>query len=124
MDSAHSICYKVNFFLSHLSTHFCKIIKESNFGLFQAPGIFHVLPKIIFRLFQSIGGVDPSEPLSFVGELHRFSPTRPHWAELVSKSPCPCVCMSVCMSVPSRNTHFRRSCRPLVEDRVPNIGLG
>ena len=34
------------------------------------------------------------------------------------------VCVSVCLSVPSRNTHFRRSCRPLVEDRVPNIGLG
>ena len=34
------------------------------------------------------------------------------------------VCVSVCLSVPSRNTHFRRSCRPLVEDRVSNIGLG
>ena len=34
------------------------------------------------------------------------------------------VVLCVCMSVPSRNTHFRRSCRPLVEDRVPNIGLG
>ena len=32
--------------------------------------------------------------------------------------------VSVCLSVPLRNTHFRRSCRPLVEDRVPNIGLG
>ena len=53
-----------------------------------------------------------------------FSPTRPHWAELVIESPCPSVCGSVCVSVPSRNTHFRRSCRPLVEDRVPNIGLG
>ena len=26
-----------------------------------------------------------------------FSPTRPHWAELVSKSTCPCVCVSVCL---------------------------
>ena len=34
------------------------------------------------------------------------------------------VCVSVCLSVPSQNAHFRRSCRPLVEDRVPNIGLG
>ena len=34
------------------------------------------------------------------------------------------VCVSVCLSLPSRNTHFRRSCRPLVEDRIPNIGLG
>ena len=34
------------------------------------------------------------------------------------------VAMSVCVSVPSQNNHFRRSCRPLVEDRVPNIGVG
>ena len=34
------------------------------------------------------------------------------------------VAMSVVLFAPSRNTHFRRSCRPLVEDRVPNIGLG
>ena len=61
-------------FYTHISTHFCKIPKESNFRLFQAPGIFHVLPKIELRLFQkrSIGGVDPSKPLSFVGKLHRF----------------------------------------------------
>ena len=26
-----------------------------------------------------------------------FSPTRPHWAELVSKSPCPWLFMSVCL---------------------------
>ena len=25
-----------------------------------------------------------------------FSPTRPHWAELVIESPCPCVCLCVC----------------------------
>ena len=25
-----------------------------------------------------------------------FSPTRPHWAELVIESPCPSVCLSVC----------------------------
>ena len=29
----------------------------------------------------------------------RFSPTRPHWAELVIESPCPSVCVSVCVSV-------------------------
>ena len=34
------------------------------------------------------------------------------------------VAMSVCLPAPSRNTHFRGSCRPLVKDRVPNIGLG
>ena len=37
----------------------------------------------------------------------------------VSKSPCP----SVCLCAPSGNTNFRRSCRPLVEDCVPNVGL-
>ena len=26
-----------------------------------------------------------------------FSPTRPHWAELVSKSTCPYICMYVCL---------------------------
>ena len=50
--------------------------------------------------------------------FHQLGPTGPSWS--VSRH----VLMSVCMSVPSRNTHFRRSCRPLVEDRVPNIGLG
>ena len=27
---------------------------------------------------------------------NHFSPTRPHWAELVIESPCPCVWMCVC----------------------------
>ena len=27
----------------------------------------------------------------------QFSPTRPHWAELVIESPCPFVCLSVCL---------------------------
>ena len=31
----------------------------------------------------------------------QFSPTRPLWAELVIESPCPCVCLSVCVSAPS-----------------------
>ena len=44
--------------------------------------------------------------------------------ELVIESSCSSVCVCVCLLAPSRNTHFRRSCRPLVEDRVPNIGLG
>ena len=26
-----------------------------------------------------------------------FSPTRPHWAELVIEFPCPCVCLCVCL---------------------------
>ncbi len=30
---------------------------------------------------------------------NEFSPTRPHWAELVSKSTCPYICMYVCMYV-------------------------
>ena len=55
-----------------------------------------------------------------VNRFALFSPTWPHCAESVIESPCPCVCVSV----PSRNTPFRRSCRPLVEDRVHNIGLG
>ena len=33
------------------------------------------------------------------GEGVGFSPTRPHWAELVLESPCPWRCLSVCLSV-------------------------
>ena len=61
-------------FYTNFSTHFCKILKESNFGLFQASGIIHVLPKINFWLFQMKSNLilDPSKALSFFGELHRF----------------------------------------------------
>ena len=31
--------------------------------------------------------------------FYGFSPTRPHWAELVIESPCPSVCLSVCACV-------------------------
>ena len=30
------------------------------------------------------------------GTFYIFSPTRPHWAELVIESPCPSVCLCVC----------------------------
>ena len=39
--------------------------------------------------------------LLFDRGLANFSPTRPHWAELVSKSPCPSVCLSVCVRHPA-----------------------
>ena len=32
-----------------------------------------------------------------------------------------CVCRSVCVSVSSQNTHFRRLWRPLVKEHIPNI---
>ena len=41
------------------------------------------------------------------------------WARSVIESPCP----SVCLSVTSQNTHFRRSWRPLVKECIPIIGL-
>ena len=64
----------MNFFFTHFPDPFCKLIKETNLGLFQASGIFHVLTKTKFWLFQkkSIVGLDTPEPLSFVGELQRF----------------------------------------------------
>ena len=37
---------------------------------------------------------------------------------------CVRIFLSVCLSATNQNTHFRRSWRPLVKDRVPNIGLG
>ena len=40
-------------FSTHFSTNFCKILKESNVGLFQASKISHVLPQIKFWLFQT-----------------------------------------------------------------------
>ena len=38
-----------------------------------------------------------SDPMMHLIIMQLFSPTRPHWAELVSKSPCPCVCLCVCV---------------------------
>ena len=38
-----------------------------------------------------------------------FSPTRPHWAELVIESPCPSVDMCVCVSAPSGAVFFEAS---------------
>ena len=62
-------------------------------------------------------GLRHSFCVSSSGAFHQLGPTGPSWS--VSRH----VRVYVCMSVPSRNTHFRRSCRPLVEDRVPYIGL-
>ena len=61
-------------FFHAFPTHFCKILKESNVGLFQASKISHMLPQIKFLLFQkkSIFSVDPWKALRFVGELHKF----------------------------------------------------
>ena len=42
---------------------------------------------------------------------------------LVIESPCPSVCLSVCLCVPSQNTRFRRLWRPLVQDHIRNFGL-
>ena len=47
----------------------------------------------------------------FVGysSILHFSPTRPHWAELVIESPCPSVCVCVCLSAPSGAVFFEAS---------------
>ena len=49
-------------------------LEKKNIRLFQASGIFHVLPKINLWLFQKkpIVGLHPSKPLSCDGELYRF----------------------------------------------------
>ena len=39
-------------FSTNFLTHFCKILKESNVGLFLASKISHVLPQIKFLIFQ------------------------------------------------------------------------
>ena len=37
------------------------------------------------------------DPMFMIVQSSRsFSPTQPHWAELVIESPCPFVCLSVC----------------------------
>ena len=61
-------------FFTHFPDLFIKILEETNFELFQASGIFHVLPQIKFRIFQNkyIVSVDASKPLSLISELHRF----------------------------------------------------
>ena len=38
-----------------------------------------------------------------------FSPTRPHLAELVIESPCPSVCLCVCLFAPSSAVFFEAS---------------
>ena len=47
-----------------------------------------------YKVVELVGGgsvIDESYPVQFFN----FSPTRPHWAELVIESPCPSVCVSV-----------------------------
>ena len=43
-------------------------------------------------------------------------------ARSVIELPCPSVCLSVCMCVPSQNTHFRVSRKLLVKGHIANIG--
>ena len=53
-----------------------------------------------------------------------LSPTRPLWAELVIESPCPFVCLCVCVSAPSVAVFFEASdwpCDHMISSR-PLIG--
>ena len=61
-------------FFHPIFSPFMWIALEKNFRLFQASGIFHVLPKITLLIFQkkSIVGLHPSKPLNCDGELYRF----------------------------------------------------
>ena len=63
-----------------------------------------------------------SEPISL--NRSSFFTELALWAYSVIKSLCSSVCLFVCLSAPSQNTHFRLSGRHLVEECIPNIGLG
>ena len=45
------------------------------------------------------------------------------WAGLVMELPSASVCMSVCVSVPSQDTHFRRLKKVLDKEHIANFGL-
>ena len=101
-----------------------KHLYSSNFEFLNGKKTSAKIPAVVFwqKLHWKVTG--------YMASL--FSPTQPHWAELVIESPCPCVCGSVCLSAPSSAVFFEAShwpsghmtrSRPLI-GQPPNLGGG